>query len=310
MNTDIAIAVPTRNRPDALGACVRALVDHEPGTSILIVDQSDAPQQDSDWLGSQHVRHVRSSAQGVSRARNLALQLCESDVLVFVDDDCTVQPGVVDAMRAVFDDPSVGVAFGTVTPAPHNAQRGYIVGFEPAQFRVFRRPMAKVQDAGIGACMGVRVAAGRETPFDETLGPGATFPSCEEGDLALRMLQAGWAVAHVPDAQVVHHGLRPHSDGRAAARETWRGIAAAYLKHVRSGSPAGVVVYGCEFWRVAWGVSSRIITLRRPFGVARLQGFLQGSLLAATFPLDRCRCLYETEPRSPIGVIQPTNPQD
>ena len=296
---NIVIAVPTRNRPDALGNCTRAALAHEPHTRILIVDQSDGAHANSSLPASTLITHIRSFESGVSKARNLALRLSDADIVIFVDDDCTVEPGLVKAMRAVFKDESVGMAFGTVVPAPHDSSDGYIVGFQPRRARLIRHSLAKVTDSGIGACMAIRVLAGREQGFDETLGPGATFPSCEEGDLALRMLQAGWSVAHVPDAQVVHHGFRPHSNGRVAARETWRGIAAAYLKHVRSGSPAGVVVYSCELWRVAWGVSSRVITLRRPFGVARLQGFLQGSLVAATFPLDRCRCLYETEQRSP-----------
>jgi len=236
--------------------------------------------------------YIPTQSRGVARGRNEAVRRCTSDVLIFIDDDCTAEAGLADSVRAAFDDPTVGLAFGTVTPAGHDAAAGYIVGFEPRRARVLHGAINKVFDAGIGACMAVRVRAARDIPFDARLGPGSEFPSCEEGDLAYRMLCAGWSVAHVPEARVVHHGFRFHRDGHRASRDTGCGVGAAYVKHARLGDPAGCVVYLTEFARVLSSVGARVVRLQPPFNLASLQGFLEGSIRGATAPLDHQTRLY------------------
>jgi len=236
--------------------------------------------------------YIPTQSRGVARGRNEAVRRCTSDVLIFIDDDCTAEAGLADSMRTAFEDPGVGLAFGTVTPADHDTAAGYIVGFEPQRARVLHGAVNKVLDAGIGACMAVRVRAAREIPFDEQLGPGSKFPSCEEGDLAYRMLRAGWSIAHVPEARVVHHGFRSHQEGHRASRDTGCGVGAAYVKHARLGDPAGCIVYLTEFARVLGSVGARVMRLHRPFNLASLQGFLEGSIRGAKAPLDHQTRLY------------------
>ena len=96
-----------------------------------------------------------------------------------------------------------------MVPVACDTQEGFIVGYLPAKpGRMFGR-LAKLRDGGIGANMAIRRSALEITgAFDEMLGAGGHFPSCEDGDMAYRMLKAGFALAHVPAAEVRHFGFR------------------------------------------------------------------------------------------------------
>ena len=67
--------------------------------------------------------------------------------------------------------------------------------------------------------------------YDERLGPGTRFPSAEDHDLSLRLLDAGCEVRHVPDAVVLHRSWRTR---RQLLRLRWayaRGVGGFYAKH-------------------------------------------------------------------------------
>jgi GT2 family glycosyltransferase len=100
-------------------------------------------------------------------------------------------------MAAAFDDPTVGVAFGTVEGLSS------VRGATPQ--RPTPGPAPEVTwDYANGAAMAVRrEAVFAVGGFDERLGPGAPMHG-EEHDLILRMQERGWR-AVVASAPAVHH---------------------------------------------------------------------------------------------------------
>jgi len=108
----------------------------------------------------------------------------------------------------------------------------------------------KNQARGIGAGMAARRAeAVTLGGFDEMLGPGAPFPACEDGDLAVRALLAGFQVYETAKTSVTHFGFRTWAEGRELSRRDWLGIGAAYVKPLKCGRWAFVSVPAHELWQ-------------------------------------------------------------
>jgi hypothetical protein len=129
--------------------------------------------------------------------------------------------------------------------------------------------------------------------FDEELGPGATFPSCEDGDAALRALLAGYAVCETDRTEVVHHGFRTLAEGRDLASRDWSGIGAAYAKPLRAGhwSALTVALYELAVCAALPAIGD-LAHLRRPVGSMRSVHFLRGFASGMRVPFDPKLLLY------------------
>jgi len=264
-----------------LERAVRSALATSPGTPVLVIDQSEAPTLPEAVRAAIHaglVEYHRDERVGASRARNLALHLACTDAVVFVDDDCELDPGAVDALLAALtqaDD--IAITFGSVTAAWPTGLDGFIPGYVPSTPAVLRGRLAKLRDRGIGACMVVRremaIAAGG---FDERLGPGTPLASCEEGEFAYRVLRAGYAIAHAPAAHVRHYGYRAAVEGPHYAFETYRGIGASFALHLRRGDPVAALLLAQQLGIVFHEMARMSIRYRRLGGVSRLRGLLAG----------------------------------
>jgi GT2 family glycosyltransferase len=279
----ISVVVCTRDRPDDVERAVNAVLGSDgPAFELVVVDQSrDAGTRrrverlaDAD----SRVRVIRDAGTGASRARNLGIEATRGEVIVFTDDDCEPEPGWLSAIIAPFDeDTAAGIAFGTVVPAPFDPTAGFIVGFTPRRRRRMTGRLGKCLDSGIGANMAFRrEAAVRAGGFDELLGPGTGFPSCEEGDLAYRILREGYALWHVPGASVIHHGFRDWQAGGSLMRRTYLGIAAAYMKHLRRGDAVAVLLLLQQTWYCGENLASSLFNRRKPLGFGRVAGLISG----------------------------------
>ena len=93
----VSVVVPTRNRPDLLARCVRAIVGQEyPGSvEVLVVfDQSDPEPVDVELPVGRTVRIVRNTrTPGLAGARNSGAVLATGELLAFCDDDDEWLPG-------------------------------------------------------------------------------------------------------------------------------------------------------------------------------------------------------------------------
>jgi glycosyltransferase involved in cell wall biosynthesis len=61
-------------------------------------------------------KFVASGRTGVSSARNAACQQATGDILAFIDDDATAEPGWIEQVHHVFKDPIISCAGGPVLP--------------------------------------------------------------------------------------------------------------------------------------------------------------------------------------------------
>ena len=103
----VSVIIPARNEAAALGAvldAVHASVPHGTGLELIVVD--DGSSDDTAAVAHAHGALVirREAAGGnPAAARNLGARAATGDPLVFLDADCTPEPGWLGALMAAHD---------------------------------------------------------------------------------------------------------------------------------------------------------------------------------------------------------------
>jgi GT2 family glycosyltransferase len=296
----ITAVICTRNRGAAVRtAALSVLANDHPSFELLVVDQStrgDTEDSLEDLVAEGRIRYVKTDTVGVSRGRNIGLRSATTDVVAFTDDDCEVAPDWLRTMGAVFaESPRTAVVFCTVRAGPHDSARGFIPAYECQGTRYVRTLLDKCTARGMGAGFAVRRRELLELGgFDEELGPGGTFPSCEEGDAAVRALLAGFEICETDRTYVVHHGFRSWEEGRELARRDWFGIGAAYAKPLRAGRWAFAPVPAYELLaKAVWPPAKDLLALKRPRGLSRGVHFLRGFAKGWRKPLDERALVFK-----------------
>ena len=232
-----SVVVPSRNRADLAGDCVRAVLaqDH-PSFEILLCDQSDddaarhAAERADDGSGRLH--WLRAPGRGRSRALNAGIPRARGAWLVLIDDDCLPPRDWLhrlqdEIQRAGPRDVIIGrVVSGPVgpgmAPPPAILDEPHAVDYTGRVARDliypnFAMPRAAVTELGL---------------FDERMGVGTPLPGGEDNDFGYRLLRAGWRILYRPTPVVVHLAWRPPADRAALKRAYGMGQGAFYAKHL------------------------------------------------------------------------------
>jgi len=201
--TVVTLVVPVRNNPRGLARLLAATAGI--ADRIVVDDGSDVP------IGDATIRHDRS--RGPAAARNTGWRRAATQLVAFLDSDTIPDPGWLDSVVPLFDDPSVAavaprIASLTTGPVGHyEARRSSLdMGPEPAPVR----PDGRVRYVP-SASLVVRAAALQAVGgFDESLRFG------EDVDLVWRLLAAGHGVRYQPLSTVRH---TPRASIRAFLRQ-------------------------------------------------------------------------------------------
>ena len=297
--TCITAVICTRNRGSSVMAALETVLANTPSNfEVIVVDQStneDTARAVEPFCTDPRFHYVRTPTQGLGVARNIGLAEACSAVVAFTDDDCTVPANWLARMNAIFERyPRVAVAFCNVAPAPYDPRQGFIPHYLRRGNQLVRTMRDKCRARGMGAGMVVRKSAILATGgFDEHLGAGGLFPSCEDGDIAVRALINGWWVYETDEATVVHYGFRNWSDGRELTKRDWIGIGAAYAKPVRRGYWRVTIVIAYEVLNYTlWQPFLNIFRAKRPQGLRRFVYFWVGFLRGMGTPVDGGRLVY------------------
>ncbi|MHB1582470.1 MAG: glycosyltransferase family 2 protein [Acidimicrobiales bacterium] len=220
------VVVCTRERPLALGRCLRSMAGAlAPGVNVLVVDNaprsaSTAAVVDDAGVAGLPVHRVVATRRGLSVARNTALAASTSEVLAFVDDDTVVDPGWLGPLRHAFAaDRSVSAAVGLVpsaqldTAAQYELERrlAWATRLVPARLSLRSDPVPprpfpyNAGQIGTGANMAVRRQALLDVGgFDPALGAGRLTRGGEDLEIFVRLLRRGRTVAYEPSSIVWH----------------------------------------------------------------------------------------------------------
>lgn len=203
----ISIIVPTRNRSALLDRLLESLAQiRYPNWEAIVVD--DGSTDDTRQVVERHqqaglpLRYFYQPWSKMGAARNLGLEQARGAIVAFTDDDCTVDPGWLDAIAAAFGEhpEASGVQGRTVTDraamTPFTRQVEQLEGGQPYRTCNMAYPLSLLQELG---------------GFDTRLIRG------EDVVMGMRALEHG-PIVFAPDAVICH----PPRAKEWADRGSWR----------------------------------------------------------------------------------------
>jgi GT2 family glycosyltransferase len=191
----VVVGIATHNRADILRKAIRSALDqaYRP-IRVAVIDDASTDQTPSVRKEFPNISWERfNTAQGYVSVRNRIMLDATEDYYVSLDDDAWFLKGdeIAIAVRHLQTYSSVGaIAFDILSP-------------EQPQER--RRDVPKNVGMFIGCGHALRLSVVKE------LGGYAEFPGtygCEEVDLCLRMIDAGYEIAKLPGVHVWHDKTR------------------------------------------------------------------------------------------------------
>jgi O-antigen biosynthesis protein len=213
-----SVVVCTRNRAALLGRCLASLsrLEH-PDHEVIVVDNTPGQPEVEQLAKDVGARYLVERRTGLSRARNSGARAAEGEVVAYIDDDAVADRDWLSHHSAVLEDPHLGATTGRVFPTSLGsaASRAYAASggedLGEVAFRVDRTAPGWFERTNFGGVgIGVNMAF-RRTLFDsgwgfrESLGVGPVGAILGEEHYAFfTLVQAGHAVAYVPEA-IVHH---------------------------------------------------------------------------------------------------------
>src|ERR1700740_1443549 len=218
-----SLIIVTKGRPEPLRAALRSVVRALPPNAEVIVVDGDPDRSAAAPVAELRRAHPDVSARylatdpGMTLQRNRGIDAARGNVVVCIDDDCTVEPDLFEALARVYEDSSVIGATGLILePAnPRLASSGRLRrvvlggGQQGTMNRFgFRRPLVDL-DRGhamefmYGTLMSARREFAATVRFDEGLG---AYALGEDDDFSYRLSRRG-RLRYEPTAVVHHHEL-------------------------------------------------------------------------------------------------------
>lgn len=198
LTAGVVVCAFTRARWSELAAGVRELAAQSLADDrvVVVIDHNDPlrSRAEVELAGPRVTVLANAGEVGLSAGRNTGVEVCDTDVVLFLDDDAFPSPGWISAYRQAFAAHDDVVAIGgAVVPRWEGGRAprwfpdefGWVVGCDyrglPPSGSEIRNP--------IGASMGIRRRAFDVTGgFTTAIGRVGTVPlGCEETELAIRI---------------------------------------------------------------------------------------------------------------------------
>jgi len=296
----VTVCVGTRGGDARCVATIRSILrSNYDDFDVVVVDQGRDPvvaQALQREFGSDlRLRHVTSNRVGASAARNVAANVARGPLLAYTDDDCEVAPDWVSTFVSAFEmRPRVGLIFGSVKSGTLRTG-GFVPDYQIQDAQLLTKPVQMWRSHGISANMAVRLQTIRLVGgFDEILGSGAPLPSCEDWDIAYRVLKSGSWVFELPESHVVHFGFRTWEQARTLMRRTGLAAGATWMKYVRLRDFAILpTLILSAFHGISW---PRLLLFRKRSGATWLVTYAMGIAASFKFAVDKQNRVYRAKP--------------
>lgn len=218
----VIVCAYTFDRWDQLVRCIDALQAQTvlPQEILIVIDHNQPLYNElCQWLESlgelpTSVRIITNTQQrGLSGARNSGIQLTETDILAFIDEDAVAEPTWLELLLSAYIDPTVIGVGGAILPdwadgepAWFPSEFNWVVG---CTYRGMPTELAPVRNL-IGCNMSFRRELFTEVGgFRHDMGRLGTIPvGCEETEWCIRVRQARPSLDKIlfhPQARVHHH---------------------------------------------------------------------------------------------------------
>lgn len=220
----VIVCAHTFDRYDQLVRCIKGvLTGTRPADEFFVVVDNNPKMAAAVTaeFALQPVTTLQNEGRGASDARNTALARATSEVIACIDDDAWPEPTWLEALAAVFADPSVVGAGGKIVPDWETGARIlpaellWVVGSTYRGHPERAGPISRPIGANMAGRRTAMVAVGGFCPeFGPDVGGAGSYNEELVLFTALRERYGADSVRYVP-AAVVHH-FAP------AARTTWR----------------------------------------------------------------------------------------
>jgi glycosyltransferase involved in cell wall biosynthesis len=212
-----SLVIATRGRPSVLAETLASAARCDPGPAEVIVVDGDDAGSGEPAARAAGARYERS-APGLTTQRNAGLELADGDVVVFVDDDTKLHPGLFAALAGAYRDPEVlGVTgpvvdrdlrrFGNMRSRwrrvlPGGGREGSLTRYGYPR-RVQDETRERDVQYMLGGLLTVRRDIALQVRFDEHL---EGYALLEDEDFSYRLSRLG-RIRFVPSASVVHRNV-------------------------------------------------------------------------------------------------------
>ena len=254
----LAIAIPSRNRPEDIQRCVTSIATQPTAPNQLIVMDQSVEKYDLPSLP--FLEHIYDTdVKGLPAARNRCIKALRCDAVLFLDDDCEVLSDCVPAVIQSFNEhrEAIGVQctirFPQITSWKARLLRAV---FSRGFFRegsVKRRNGIELRTLG-GCAMAFRTALFEREIFDEHLND---YANGEDWEFSKRAQRYGtmWKVG---DARVHHHTATVNRyNADRMFHQRWTNFLYFYNKHNAGSGLAN------RFWLRWWLIGESILALQK-----------------------------------------------
>lgn len=247
----LSIAICTKDRSEHLARCLDALQVLPPSVlgrpvsvEVLVVDNAPSDSRTRALVASRPgVRYAREPRPGLNFARNRALQEAGGELLAFLDDDVTVDPGWLNGLMEVWaENPDAAAFTGLVLPYElateaqilFERRGGFRRGFEKLRYHGQGQPGNPLYPCGAGIFgAGANMAFRRDVllelgGFDEALDTGPPLPGGGDLDIFYRVIRAGYPLVYEPQYLAFHR----HRRGLEGLRRQYRSWGLGFMAFV------------------------------------------------------------------------------
>jgi glycosyltransferase involved in cell wall biosynthesis len=299
----ISAVICTRNRGSTvIPTVISILANTHSNFEVILVDQStnqETWQAVQSYCNDPRFRYFHTETIGLGLSRNIGLNLANSNIIAYLDDDVTVSPQWLGSIEEIFiTDKKVALVYCQVTHSPFDQAKGYVPVFRIKKDFIIKSMLdLLIHELGIGAGMAVnKTAIEKIKGFDDSLGAGSYFRSAEDRDIAIRLILKGWSIYYSSQISVIHDGFRSFEEGKAHTKGDFFGLGAAYIKPIKCGYWRAIPLFfsipRIKNWFEPFG---KAIQFRKPSGFNKFIYFSLGVLKGLRTPVDPDNILYQVD---------------
>ncbi len=192
---------------------------------LILVDQNPPGTLDPllKGFGDLPVVHLRS-AKGLSLSRNAGIRVARGEILGFPDDDSWYYPDTIQKVVSCFDQGEFDFVLGRIFD--REVGRPVLKRFPSERRLVNRWNFYRLTTSITLFCKK------GDLSFDESLGAGARFGSCEDVDFVYELVRCGALGAYEPAIELMHPDQVLHEFSPAKIRAYGEGFGAFCRKRL------------------------------------------------------------------------------
>lgn len=166
---------------------------------IIIVDQNEKGFLDKELskFKNLNIKHIHSDIKGLSYNRNIGLSYASGDIICFPDDDCKFYENTLNEVSNILLRSNIDFCMGQIYD--RETKKDVIKKWSKKEFKVNR-----FNSYFINSSITMFIKKEYILNFDENLGVGARFGSCEDADLIYKILENKAKGIYTPKIELWH----------------------------------------------------------------------------------------------------------